>query len=286
MRTAQLQVRSEQPRFGSSGFGTLPWSRYLELVTLAVLGWTRKDDDVTVSSYRGRHAGRHAAPTPRRRGIVSALGRPAVSVSLALVTVATGAAAVSAQEQRGTSGAAFTISASAQHETDTTVAVALADRAQQAADRSNVNSRKSLVAAQAEEEARQRAAAEAAARQAEADRVAREAKRQSTIEHARENPQEAARLLMSDAGFSDDQWSCLNSLVNGESTWNYLAENPSSGAYGLFQSLPGNKMSSVADDWATNPVTQITWGLGYIKSVYGTPCGAWSAWNSRFPHWY
>jgi hypothetical protein len=35
-------------------------------------------------------------------------------------------------------------------------------------------------------------------------------------------------------------------------------------------------MSSVADDWKTNPATQIKWGLGYIKGKYKTPCGAWS----------
>jgi hypothetical protein len=45
-------------------------------------------------------------------------------------------------------------------------------------------------------------------------------------------------------------------------------------------------MASVAPDWQTNPVTQIRWGLKYIRSSYGTPCGAWNAWQSRSPHWY
>ena len=48
-----------------------------------------------------------------------------------------------------------------------------------------------------------------------------------------------------------------------------------SGAYGIPQSLPGDKMAIVASDWETNPKTQIIWGLGYIKSIYGTPCAAW-----------
>ena len=64
-------------------------------------------------------------------------------------------------------------------------------------------------------------------------------------------------------------------LWQQESGWNVYAENPSSG-YGIPQSLPGDKMASVASDWQTNPTTQIIWGLGYIKSVYGTPCAAWS----------
>ena len=39
-------------------------------------------------------------------------------------------------------------------------------------------------------------------------------------------------------------------------------------------------------DWATNPVTQIRWGLDYISSRYGSPCAALAFWNSHMPHWY
>jgi hypothetical protein len=70
------------------------------------------------------------------------------------------------------------------------------------------------------------------------------------------------------------QWTCLYNLWMRESSWNVYAEN-ASGAYGIPQSLPGSKMASAGSDWQTNPVTQIAWGLGYIKSMYGTPCGAW-----------
>jgi Transglycosylase SLT domain len=69
------------------------------------------------------------------------------------------------------------------------------------------------------------------------------------------------------------EWTCLKSLWDQESGWRYDAYNPS-GAYGIPQSLPGYKMASAGSDWQTNPATQIKWGLGYIKSVYGTPCGA------------
>ena len=55
---------------------------------------------------------------------------------------------------------------------------------------------------------------------------------------------------------------------------------PSSGAYGLPQSLPGSKMASVASDWRDNPATQIIWGAKYMKSRYGSPCGAKSHWQS------
>jgi len=78
------------------------------------------------------------------------------------------------------------------------------------------------------------------------------------------------------AGFKIDQFPCLDKLWKKESGWNYRAENRSSGAYGIPQALPGRKMASAGADWATNPATQIKWGLGYIKGKYDSPCGAWS----------
>ncbi|SDT69605.1 lytic transglycosylase domain-containing protein [Actinoplanes derwentensis] len=78
------------------------------------------------------------------------------------------------------------------------------------------------------------------------------------------------------AGFGIAEFPCLNELWDHESGWNYKAENRSSGAYGIPQSLPGSKMASAGADWKTNPATQIKWGLGYIKGRYKTPCGAWN----------
>jgi len=79
------------------------------------------------------------------------------------------------------------------------------------------------------------------------------------------------------------QWQCLESLWQRESGWSYTAYNPS-GAYGIPQALPGSKMSSAGADWRTNPFTQIRWGLSYIASRYGSPCGAWS--HSEGYGWY
>jgi len=70
------------------------------------------------------------------------------------------------------------------------------------------------------------------------------------------------------------QMSCLNALWNGESHWNFKAHNYYSGATGIAQALPGDKMDVIATDWRTNPVTQIKWGIRYIKIRYGTPCKA------------
>ncbi|WP_172639025.1 transglycosylase SLT domain-containing protein [Streptomyces tailanensis] len=83
---------------------------------------------------------------------------------------------------------------------------------------------------------------------------------------------------------ASDQWTCFSNIVDHESDWNYKAVNPSSGAYGLFQALPGTKMSSAGSDWQTNPATQIKWGLNYMESRYGSPCGAWSFWQAN--QWY
>ncbi|MFJ7155499.1 transglycosylase SLT domain-containing protein [Streptomyces sp. NPDC101118] len=80
------------------------------------------------------------------------------------------------------------------------------------------------------------------------------------------------------------QFQCFSNIVNHESTWNYRAQNPSSGAYGLVQALPGSKMSSAGADWRTNPATQIEWGLNYMNVRYGSPCGAWSFWQAN--GWY
>ena len=81
-----------------------------------------------------------------------------------------------------------------------------------------------------------------------------------------------------------DQFGCLVSLWDRESGWNVYAQNPSSGAYGIPQALPGSKMGTAGSDWQTNAATQIAWGLGYIADRYGSPCGAWS--HSESAGWY
>lgn len=98
------------------------------------------------------------------------------------------------------------------------------------------------------------------------------------------DPRSIGKALLSDFGWSSDQFGCLDSLWTKESGWNVTADNPSSSAYGIPQALPGSKMSSAGADWATNPVTQITWGLGYIQDRYGSPCAAWG--HSQSHNWY
>ncbi|MEO7753751.1 MAG: lytic transglycosylase domain-containing protein [Terracoccus sp.] len=123
-----------------------------------------------------------------------------------------------------------------------------------------------------------------AAAKAKADREAAAA---AAVANAKKDPKAAARVLMADQGWtSTAQYTCLDNLWVGESDWRWSAENASSGAYGIPQSLPARKMAQFGADYRTNPLTQIKWGLWYIKMSYGSPCNAWSTWQSRSPHWY
>ena len=89
---------------------------------------------------------------------------------------------------------------------------------------------------------------------------------------------EVAQDLVSSLGYdwNAHQIGCLNALWDGESHWNFQAHNYRSGAQGIAQALPPTKMEIVSTDWRTNPVTQIKWGLSYIKARYSTPCKALS----------
>jgi hypothetical protein len=82
--------------------------------------------------------------------------------------------------------------------------------------------------------------------------------------------------MLGSYGWPSSQFSCLLPLWNTESGWNVYASNSGSGAYGIPQALPGDKMASAGADWQTSAATQITWGLGYLKAVYGSPCAGWS----------
>jgi hypothetical protein len=75
-------------------------------------------------------------------------------------------------------------------------------------------------------------------------------------------------------GWAADQMQCLVTLWTKESDWKTTAMNPSSGAYGIVQSLPAEKMASAGGDYLTNFRTQINWGLNYVKERYGSPCDA------------
>lgn len=55
-------------------------------------------------------------------------------------------------------------------------------------------------------------------------------------------------------------WEDLVKLWNRESSWLWYAENKSSGAYGIPQSLPGSKMAQFGENWKEDAAVQIDWG--------------------------
>ncbi len=81
---------------------------------------------------------------------------------------------------------------------------------------------------------------------------------------------------LADATWGPEQFPYLYALWERESGWNPAAANPVSGAFGIPQALPAGKMASAGLDWATDPYTQIIWGIGYIRASYGTPQAAWA----------
>ncbi|MEV5958992.1 lytic transglycosylase domain-containing protein [Streptomyces sp. NPDC051987] len=147
----------------------------------------------------------------------------------------------------------------------------------------------------AEQAARVAAAKTAEAKKAQAEKAAKEAKERAEAKQAASRssassfPVQSSYTVaqiqaMAQQMVAAGQYQCFSNIVDHESSWNYRAVNASSGAYGLFQALPGSKMSSAGADWQTNPATQIKWGLNYMDSRYGSPCQAWSFWQAN--HWY
>ena len=82
--------------------------------------------------------------------------------------------------------------------------------------------------------------------------------------------------------YDDTQMSCLINLWNRESGWNPNSYNKKSGACGIPQALPCNKISKSegSNDWKA----QIRWGIKYVNGRYGSPCNAWKHFQSK--HWY
>ncbi|MFI2430669.1 transglycosylase SLT domain-containing protein [Streptomyces sp. NPDC018693] len=142
------------------------------------------------------------------------------------------------------------------------------------------------------EEAARKAAAETAIAKKKAAEEAAKAREEAKLKASRsagDFPVQSSYTIaeiqaMARAMVPSGQWQCFSNIVSHESSWNYRAVNPSSGAYGLFQALPAGKYASAGSDWQTNPATQIKWGLNYMESRYGSPCDAWAFWQAN--RWY
>ena len=139
-------------------------------------------------------------------------------------------------------------------------------------------------AAAAKAAAAKAAALKSAEQAAAARKAAAKPAQQAAVTTPSGSPEQIAQQMLSQFGWSSSQFSCLQPLWEHESGWSVTAENPTSGAYGIPQSLPASQMSSAGADWQTNAATQIRWGLTYIQGRYGSPCGAWA--HEESDNWY
>jgi hypothetical protein len=252
-----------------------------------------------VARYQGRHRSAPASSPPASPSGRSArrLGRPLLAGALTVGLVGSGVAYAKANDLIGPGAAALVVGAGVAAQTDEPAGATALDVSDRAAASVSRNERRTAIASSGagdatELEAQQKVEAarrdkKAKEAKAAADRAARENARKAAIENAKKNPKAAARVLLVEQGWtSNAQYKCLVNLWTGESDWRWWAENRSSGAYGIPQSLPARKMATMGADYRTNPITQMKWGLWYIKMSYGTPCNAWSFWQSNSPHWY
>ena len=242
-----------------------------------------------MARHAPRHAPRHAArrQAGHARDTRNAFGRPVVTAGVAAAVLSAGAMA--ATVSGGTASAeplTFAIDGLTSTTSTEQVRTEQEDAVRVAADRSATNAQRAAAAAKSAAVEKARAAALAKQRKAATERAARASERKRIIANAQEDPKSVARMLLPEFGFSEAQWPCLDQLWIGESDWRWWVANPSSGAYGIPQSLPASKMATMGADYRTNPVTQIRWGLDYIEKSYGTPCNALDVWQSRSPHWY
>jgi len=222
----------------------------------------------------------------RTAAIVAAASIAGLAVTGAVVVnsdAATPAKAVAAQPAALTSvqnlptAAAASVPAAAQQKAAADKAAAAKAATDKAAADKAAAEKAAADKAAAAKAAEQAAADKAAAARAAAAQVA--ASRSETRTALSGSPQQIAAQLV-----PADQLASFSQIISHESGWNVYATNPSSGAYGLGQALPGNKMASAGADWQTSASTQIQWALGYMDSRYGSPNAAWAFWQAN--NWY
>lgn len=93
-----------------------------------------------------------------------------------------------------------------------------------------------------------------------------------------------ARSQFERYGWNDEDFNSLVQLWNIESGWNPASHNSRSGAHGIPQALPASKMAAYGEDYMTNYIPQINWGLDYISGRYGNPTNAYN--NLQTKGWY
>jgi hypothetical protein len=204
---------------------------------------------VPKAKYVPKH--RNAPPEPAlKKGLRKSVTYSGVAVAATGIAVSGG---IAMKDDVPADSATATIAAAQANRADTPVDKSLEDRA-------NEVSRSDRRSARDKEQALDQAPGGAVTR---------------TEDLADQDPREIARRLMPEYGLSESEFGCLDQLWISESDWDHTADNPTSSAYGIPQALTGGTHDNLPADYMTNPVSQIRWGLWYIREAYGTACSAW-----------
>ena len=84
------------------------------------------------------------------------------------------------------------------------------------------------------------------------------------------------------AGIAESDFGYVDYIISRESGWGVTKSNyAGSGAYGLGQALPANKMAKFGADYLTNPVTQLRWANAYAVGKFGSWANAYNHWLAR-----
>ena len=67
-------------------------------------------------------------------------------------------------------------------------------------------------------------------------------------------------------------------IIRRESSWNYMAVNAETGAYGLFQSVPSHWQDTWPENFKIDPDVQFDWAKWYMAESYGS-------WEAARAHW-
>ena len=106
-----------------------------------------------------------------------------------------------------------------------------------------------------------------------------------TISHRVGDLDEQQQAWLRQADIAETDWFYVDYIIFHESRWRYQVWNTrGSGAFGLCQALPADKMRSFGADYLTNPLTQLRWCDWYAKDRYGSWQAAYQNWLLR--HWW
>lgn len=77
--------------------------------------------------------------------------------------------------------------------------------------------------------------------------------------------------------WGDSEWVPFWNILQKESGWRVTAQNPTSSAYGLCQTMLS--LHEVGEHFMLDGTKQLEWCVDYISTRYGTPSKAWQFHN-------